>query len=210
MPGRSSDAGQEIASRPRPGTRSERLLATERRNPGGEEARALIIAADGFEDSELLVPLYRLREEGYAVDVAAPHAGQILGKHGYRVDAAKSLDEARAGDYAALVVPGGHAPSVLRTRRAALDLVRAFVAAGKPVAAICHGPQLPTSAGVLRGRRATCYRSVAAELRAAGALYEDAEVVVDQNVVTARQPADLPAFLRESMKLLQARRIGVQ
>jgi protease I len=165
--------------------------------------RALIIAADGFEDSELLVPMYRLEEQGIAVDIAAPHSGQILGKHGYRVDVGKALDQVRAEDYSALVIPGGHAPSLLRGKQSVLDLVRAFVVQGKTVAAICHGPQVLVSAGVMRGRRATCHRSVSAELRAAGAIYEDSEVVVDRNVVTARQPADLPAFMREMIRLLR-------
>jgi protease I len=101
------------------------------------------------------------------------------------------------------VIPGGHAPSLLRGKQSVLDLVRAFVVQGKTVAAICHGPQVLVSAGVMRGRRATCHRSVSAELRAAGAIYEDSEVVVDRNVVTARQPADLPAFMREMIRLLR-------
>ncbi len=91
----------------------------------------------------------------------------------------------------------------MRQEGSALDIARAFFAQNKPVAAICHGPQILISASLLRGRRATCYRSVAEEMQAAGALYEDSEVVVDGNLVTARQPPDLPAFLREVMKFLE-------
>jgi len=146
--------------------------------------KALIISADNFEDSELLVPYYRLREAGIEVEVAAPGPGKIKGKHGYEVAVDRPLAEIDAVGYDLLILPGGKARN-------------------KPVAAICHGPQTLISAGLLGGRRATCYRTVADELRGAGALYEDSEVVVDGNLVTSRQPADLPAFMREIMKLLE-------
>jgi protease I len=165
--------------------------------------KALIISADNFEDSELLVPYYRLKEEGFAVAVSAPGAGSIRGKHGYEVTVDLPLEAVDPDDYALLVLPGGKAPEQVRQEPAALAVCRRFFADGKPVAAICHGPQTLISAGLLEGRHATCYRSVAGEMRDAGALYEDREVVVDGNLVTSRQPADLPAFLRETMKLLK-------
>lgn len=165
--------------------------------------KALIISADHFEDSELLVPYYRLMEEGITVDVAAADRGSIRGKHGYEVAVDKSFGEVRPEDYRLLVLPGGQAPAAVRKESVALEICRAFFAHNKPVAAICHGPQTLISAGLLKGRRATCYRSVAEELKAAGALYEDREVVVDGNLVTSRQPADLPAFMRETMKKLR-------
>ena len=164
--------------------------------------KILIISADHFEDSELLVPLYRLQEAGWGVDVAAPAPGSITGKHGYAVPVDKRFAEVDPGAYAALVIPGGKAPAAIRALPEVTAIVRAFMAAGKPVAAICHGPQLLISAGLLSGRQATCYRTVADELRAAGAEYLDREVVVDGRLVTSRQPADLPAFLRELMRLL--------
>ena len=167
--------------------------------------RVLIVSADGFEDSELLVPYYRLREEDIAVDVASPARGPIKGKHGYQVEAGLAIDDVRPADYDALILPGGRAPERLRKDAKLLEAVRAFSAAGKPISAICHGPQVLASAGVLSGRSATCYRTVAHELAAAGARYQDAEVVVDANLVTSRQPSDLPAFLRETLKLLRAR-----
>ena len=92
---------------------------------------------------------------------------------------------------------------MVRKEPKALEIARSFFARSKPVAAICHGPQILISAGLLRGRRATCYKSVAAELKEAGAFYEDREVVVDANLVTSRQPADLPAFIRETMKQIR-------
>lgn len=168
--------------------------------------RILILSADGFEDSELLVPYYRFLEEGMEVDVASLARGPLEGKHGYRVEASLGIDEVRAGDYDALIVPGGRAPEKLRKSAKVLDVVRAFFANGRPVSAICHGPQVLAAAGVLRNRSATGYRTLARELEAAGARYRDAEVVVDGNLVTSREPADLPAFMRETMAKLRERR----
>ena len=164
--------------------------------------KALIISANNFEDSELLVPYYRLKEAGVEVTVASLNRGAIKGLHGYEVTVDKTLDEVDPDDYAILVLPGGRAPAVLRKEAQALEIARSFFTGGKPVAAICHGPQILISAGLVKGRRATCYKSMAAELKEAGAFYEDREVVVDANLVTSRQPADFPAFLRETMKLL--------
>ena len=164
--------------------------------------KALIISADNFEDSELLVPYYRLKEAGVEVAVASLSRGAITGKHGYEVAVDKTLDEVNPDDYAILVLPGGKAPAAVRKEPKALEIARSFFTRSKPVAAICHGPQILISAGLLQGRRATCYKSVADELKEAGALYEDREVVVDANLVTSRQPADLPAFMRETMKQL--------
>jgi len=164
--------------------------------------KALIISADNFEDSELLVPYYRLKESGVEVTVASLSRGAITGKHGYEVAVDKTLDEINSDGYALLVLPGGEAPVVVREESKALEIARSFFARSKPVAAICHGPQILVSAGLLRGRRATCYRSVVDELKEAGALYEDREVVVDANLVSSREPADLPAFMRETMKQL--------
>lgn len=162
--------------------------------------KALIISADNFEDSELLVPYYRLKEAGVEVTVASLSRGSIKGKHGYEVTVDKTLDEVNPDEYAILVLPGGEAPAVVRKEPKALEIARSFFAHSKPVAAICHGPQILISADLLKGKRATCYMSVADELKKAGALYEDREVVVDANLVTSRQPADLPAFMRETMK----------
>lgn len=166
--------------------------------------KILILGADRFEDSELLVPLARLRDEGMQVDIGSFTVGPIRGKHGESVHANRAIAGIRPEDYDALLLPGGKAPAALRQDAQVLALVRHFFSAGKPVAAICHGPQVLISAGVLSGRTATAYRSVADELKAAGANYRDAEVVVDGNLVTSRTPADLPAFLREFIKILQA------
>jgi protease I len=177
------------------GKRSERV-----RHILGDTMKALILSADNFEDSELLIPYYRLKEAGLDVTVSSLTRGAIKGQHGYEIAVDKTLDEVNPEDYALLVLPGGKAPAVLRKEPKALEIARSFFSRSKPVAAICHGPQILISADLLKGRRATCYMSVVDELKESGALYEDREVVVDANLVTSRQPADLPAFMRETMK----------
>jgi protease I len=166
--------------------------------------KALIISAEGFEDSELLVPYYRLREEGIEVHVASMTKQRIRGKHGYEVEVDKTLKEINPDDYDLLLLPGGKAPEVIREEKEALDIARYFFEKKRPVCAICHGPQILITAGLLRGRHATCYKSVAQELKDSGALYEEKDVVVDGNLVTSRQPSDLPAFLRETVRKLRS------
>lgn len=165
-----------------------------------EEMRALIISGDQFEDSELLVPWYRLLEEGIKTDIVAEKEGIITGKHGYRVEATLSIKVVDQARYDLLILPGGKAPGVLRKNPRLLELVRHFFSDGKLVAAICHGPQILVSAGVLAGRKSTCYRGMADELRQAGAHYVDETVVEDGNLITSRVPADLPDFMRAIMK----------
>jgi len=164
--------------------------------------RALIISADHFEDSELTEPLSQLRTKGVEVDVAAPQQGFITGKHGYKVGAGLALDRVRPEDYDLLVLPGGKAPVTLQKNSQAVAIARYFLAAGKPVAAICHGPQVLIPTGLLAGRTATCYRNMRRELEAAGVNYQDREVVVDGNLVSSRQPADIPAFMRAIFKAI--------
>ena len=166
--------------------------------------KALFLSADNFEDTELLVPLYRLREAGYTVDVASEKAGSIHGKHGYEVPVNKLFSEVTPADYAVLVLPGGKAPAAIRNSPAVQEIARAFMSAAKPVAAICHGPQILISAGLLKGRKATCYESVAPEMRDAQAQYQDVEVIVDGNLITSRKPDDLPAFCRELVRMIKA------
>jgi len=165
--------------------------------------KALIVSADGFEDSELLVPYYRFLEERIEVEIASFIRTDIKGKHGYEVAVDRTFAQVERGGYDILLLPGGKAPAQIRRDPLALEIARSFFVMGRPVAAICHGPQILISAGVLKGRRATCYRAVAQEMTDAGALYEDNEVVVDGNLLTSRVPADLPAFMRETMKMLK-------
>jgi len=165
--------------------------------------KALFISADMFEDTELLVPYYRFLEEGIKVDIGSMKKASIKGKHGYDIEVTKTLAEIRPDDYDILVLPGGKAPESVRKEKKAVEIAQDFFMRGKPVAAICHGPQTLITAGLLKGRHATCYRTVTDELKKAGAIYEDKEVVVDGNLITSRQPSDLPAFMRETMKMIR-------
>lgn len=164
--------------------------------------RALILTANHFEDSELRVPQDRLRRHGIEVEVASDRGGKIAGKHGYEVDSSRPFQVIDPDAYDLLLIPGGQAPAAFRWNEAALEIVRDFFEKDKPVAAICRGPQVLISAGVMQGRRATCYSSLVEELKGAGATYEDREVVVDRNLITSRRPSDLGAFTREIIAAL--------
>ena len=177
-----------------------------RANSSGGHMRALIVSADRFEDSELSEPLQQLQSKGVEVDIAAPQQRPITGKHGHRVSAGLALSAVRAEDYDVLLLPGGEAPASLRKIPEAVAIARHFLQADKPVAAICHGPQLLIATGLMAGRTATCYRAVKRELEAAGANYLDCEVVVDGNLVTSRQPADIPAFMRAIFRITRLSR----
>jgi protease I len=162
--------------------------------------RAIILSDEAFEDSELQQPYERLKAAGVEVDIAATQRGLFRGKHGFEISANLTLDEVKPEDYGLLLLPGGKAPARLRQEPAAVEIARQFFSADKLVAAICHGPQILISAGLLAGRTATCYRTVADELRAAGAHYLDQPVVVDGNLITSRQPADLDVFIHEILE----------
>lgn len=166
--------------------------------------RALIISADLFEDSELEQPLAQLRAKNIKVDIAAPEATTITGKHGARIRANLSVRDASADDYDLLILPGGKAPAGLCHNPSVVEIARRFMQLNKPVAAICHGPQILIATGLLEGRTATGYRSIAEELKTAGAHYQNREVVVDGNLITSRQPEDLPAFMKAIYETLGA------
>ncbi len=170
--------------------------------------RAVILTADAFEDMELFFPLFRLLEEGVAVDVAAPATGVIHGEHGYSAKATRTIASVDPDRYDLLVVPGGFpdgAPATVRKVAKAQEIARSFFAKDKPVASICHGPWLLVSADLVRGRRLTSYwhDGVPEEITAAGGTWVDEEVVVDGNLVTSRWPMDLPAFTREMVRLIR-------
>ena len=169
--------------------------------------KAIILTADKFEDFELFFPFFRLLEEGLEVDIAAPVKGHIKGEHGYDLEVDKSFDEIQPAAYDILLIPGGSpngAPAVVRKDPRAQAIAKAFFSANKPVCSICHGPWLLASSGVLKGRRLTSYwhDGVPEDIKKAGGIYQDAEVVVDGNLVTSRYPGDLPAFMRETMRLI--------
>jgi len=161
--------------------------------------KVAVLATDGFEQSELLKPVEALRAAGAAVEVIAPHGGQIQGmehhEKGQMVRVDRELAQARPEDYDDLVLPGGVAnPDQLRITPGAVEFVRAFVTADKPIAAICHGPWTLIDAGGVEGKRMTSWPSLKVDLRNAGAEWVDQEVVVDEGLVTSRKPDDLPAF----------------
>lgn len=175
---------------------------------GGRAVRTVaIIADDHFEDSELRVPLHRLREAGHRPVVigAAPHK-PLRGKHGREnVLTDVSVDDVTADSFDALVIPGGYSPDHLRTIPAMVHFTRAFFDAGKPVAAICHGPSMLVEADVVRGRTVTSWPSVKTDLVNAGAEWVDREVVVDGNLITSRKPSDLAAFCDALLRALSER-----
>jgi protease I len=158
-----------------------------------------ILATDGVEQSELIQPQRALKGAGATVHVVSPKSGSIRGwdetDWGDEVPVDVELSEARPEDYDGLVLPGGQInPDSLRLELAAVQFVRAFFEAGKPVGAICHGPWLLVEADVARGRTLTSYASIKTDLKNAGANWVDREVVVDQGLVTSRNPGDLDAF----------------
>ncbi len=161
--------------------------------------KVAILATDGFEQDELLSPLEALRDANADVKIVSPAKEQIKGwkftDWGKKVKVDLPLDQARAEDFDALVLPGGVMnPDHLRREPAAVRFVKSFFQTGKPVAAICHGPQILIEADVVRGRKLTSYSSIKTDLKNAGAEWVDSEVVVDNGLVTSRTPDDLPAF----------------
>jgi protease I len=166
--------------------------------------RVAMLVEDEFEDRELTGPLEALRAAGATVTVVGPTKGaSYRGKRG----AATIMSDLAAGetsmrDFDALVIPGGHAPDKMRLRHAMVDLTRDAMEAGKPVAAICHGPQLLISANALRGRTLTCWPSIAIDVMNAGGLYVDKPVVEDVNLITSRKPDDVPVFSEAIIRAL--------
>lgn len=173
--------------------------------PDLENRHIAILATDGFERSELEQPLKELREAGADVDIVSVNDGSIRSwdegdwSDPFTVDV--RLGDATVDDYDALVLPGGTInPDKLRRDENAVSFVRRFVESGKPVAAICHGPWMLVEADVLRGRRVTSFFSIRTDVKNAGAEWIDREVVVDGNLITSRNPDDLPAFIGKIMQ----------
>lgn len=167
-----------------------------------KDARILIIATDGFEQSELEVPRDRLRQAGASVTVASPDGDQIRGwdkgDWGRNVPVDSAISALSISNYDALVIPGGQInPDKLRADTQAMRVVRDFLKTGKPVAAICHGPWLLVEADALRGRNVTSYHSIRRDVENAGGKWVDKEVVVDQGIITSRSPEDLDAFVKK-------------
>ncbi len=173
-----------------------------------------ILATDGFEQSELVKPLEAFRKDGADARVVSLSSGKIKGWSGQdwgdEVDVDLTLDKARVEDFDALVLPGGVMnPDKLRVEEAAVKFVKDFVASGKPVGAICHGPWLLVEADAVRGKRVTSYAAIKTDVKNAGGEWVDLEVVCDQGIVTSRKPADIPAFIQKvTEEVLEGRHLA--
>jgi protease I len=176
--------------------------------PGIKESRILIMATNGFEQSELTVPLEKLRGFGAEVKVASPESGKIRGwdhtDWGEEVPVDLTLDQVRVEDYHALVLPGGQInPDLLRVDDKALDILRGFLKAKKVVAAICHAPWLLIEVDAVRGREVTSYKSIKTDVMNAGGKWVDRSVVADQGIVTSRNPDDLGDFVEKIVEEIE-------
>jgi protease I len=168
------------------------------------DTRVLIIATDGFEDSELLEPRRILIDRGADVTLASLKKGEIKGDKEAAIDAEIAIDDVDDRDFDALVLPGGvKNPDKLRMNAKVVETVRRFVESGRPTAAICHGPWLLAEADVLKGRTVTSWPSIRTDLRNAGAQVVDRAAVTDGNLVTSRKPEDIPAFAEAFIALVE-------
>ncbi|MBI4612817.1 MAG: type 1 glutamine amidotransferase [Planctomycetes bacterium] len=161
-----------------------------------------ILVEEQYQDQEVWYPYFRLKEAGARVWAIGTGKKTYGSKHCYPIEADRDAGEVKAQELSGILVPGGFAPDFMRRHETPAALVRQVFQAGKPVAAICHGPWILVSAGVLAGKRATSFFAIKDDVANAGATWIDAEVVVDGNLVTARKPDDLPAFMREFLRLL--------
>jgi protease I len=168
------------------------------------KGKKIVVLVDTlYQEMEVWYPLLRFREAGAEVLIAAAEAGKTYSsKLGYPAISDRSYDSLDAREFDGVVIPGGYAPDYIRRHAKANRFVREMDAQGKLVASICHGAWVLCSAGILKGRRATCFFAIKDDVIHAGAQYEDAEVVVDGNLVTSRKPEDLPAFCRAAIGVL--------
>ncbi len=168
-----------------------------------EGKRVAVLAENMYQEMELWYPVYRFREAGAQVTIVGPGSGKTFtSKVGYPVTVDADVAGVRASDFDAVIIPGGYAPDYMRRSKAMVDFVRSAAAAGKVVGAVCHAGWMLCSADLVRGKRATSFFSIKDDMVNAGALWEDAEVVRDGNIVTSREPNDLPAFCRTIIEAL--------
>lgn len=170
------------------------------------EKSVLIFIEDGYEDMELMYPKYRLEEAGYRVVVAGPKAGILyLGKHTYPCSSDAAIEEMKEADFAGIVLVGGWAPDKLRRNPKVKSLVAEFHHSKKLIAAICHGGWMAISGGVYKGVRVTGSLGIKDDLTNAGAIFEDAAVVIDRHFVSSRKPDDLPEFMKGVLQVLSGK-----
>lgn len=173
----------------------ERLKKTE---------RVAIITSDKVEDIEFFYPYYRLSETGYTVDVITMDGGSFEGKHGIGLPDSLSISDVQPENYSLLYLPGGSAPSTLRKNDDVIAFVRSFAASGKPVAAICHGPQILVSAGLVQGKTLASWPEVGKEIEDAGGTFTDEALQIDGQFITARYPGDLPRHMDGVLRALES------
>jgi protease I len=179
--------------------------------PAIADARILIIATDGFEDSELMKPRQTLIDRGAKVTLASLSHQEITGDSGARITPDAKIADIDTSDFDALLLPGGTKnPDKLRMEEQVVFMIKTFVSAGKPVGAICHAPWLLAEADVIRGRDVTSWPSIRTDLRNAGANILDREAVVDGNIVTSRNPDDIPAFIDAFIQLVETAEAAVE
>ncbi len=164
-----------------------------------------ILATNGFEDAELLYPKYRLMEAGYKVELLSLSLDEIKGKYGYPLKPDKTIKEADSEEYLGTIIPGGTKnPDYLRRFKEVLDFVVRINEKKKLIGAICHAGWVLISAKILKGRKATSYFAIKDDMINAGVKFEDAPVVIDENLITSRKPDDLPDFMKEVLKYLES------
>ncbi len=176
-------------------------------------SKIAVIIDDWFEDVEYTQPAKAFEDAGHRViKIGLSRGKRITGKRsGSKVTIDEAVKDVSAADYDALFIPGGYSPDRLRAHNEAVQFVKEFVESGKPVLAICHGPQLLISAESLQGRKVTCYKSVIQEIKNAGAIFVNRAVVEDGNLITSRDPRDIPPFIEASLKkLTQLTQAGVR
>ncbi len=167
--------------------------------------RVVIIVAQNFQDEEFVYPYYRILEEGLRLDVATPSGQNMIGKYGVPARATMSTDDLKASDFDCVILPGGfESPDRLRIRPEVLQFVREMNEAGKLVAAICHGPWILISAGVVKGRKVTGYMSIADDLKNAGARYLEQDLVIDGNLISAPHYKNNGDFMKAVVAALKS------
>ncbi len=167
--------------------------------------RIAVLAEDLYEDLEAWYPILRLREAGHEVTIVGPEAGVVYtSKHGYPLKSEAGIDQVRAARFDGVIIPGGYAPDKMRRNEKMVRFVSDLFKAQKLVASICHGPWMFCEAGLLKGgKRFTCVGAIKTDCINAGGVYEDAEVVVDGNLISSRTPPDLPALMRAVLVFLE-------
>ncbi len=167
--------------------------------------RVAVLVEDQYQVLEVWYPYFRLREEGIETVLVGTGKGTYKSKEGYPADEEKRIQDVTADEFDGVVIPGGYAPDILRRYEEVNAFVRQMHEKGKLVAAICHAGWVIASAGILKGKKATCFSAIRDDLVNAGAVFIDEEVVVDGNLVTSRTPHDLPAFCREAIAFLEGK-----